>query len=291
VQRYGRYQGAGGMKHYVSFGGGVQSTALAMLVIHRHPDLVRAMGDVQPELWLFSDTGDEPQAVYDHVVVMRQRILDAGMVYKTVSAGVLSEHVLSKAKRRERGISMPPMYVSTRDGDTMPVRRGCTRDFKIKPLDSAAKAHFEVPRGYKGEPYVAQWYGISSDEAQRMKIPQDRWRTFEYPLVKMGWSRRRCLDYLDSLGMSAPRSACVYCPFHDTAEWKKVLAVPGERAKVFEFERQLHAACDEHGSIAGLNTKPYLHSTRTPINEVDFDKGQQSLWDTWDQECAGICGV
>ena len=174
------------MRHYVSFGGGVQSTALAMLVIERHPDLIRAMGDVQPELWLFSDTGDEPQAVYKHEAVMRQRILDAGMDYKRVTAGKLSEHVLDKAKRGERGISLPPMYVSTRTGDTMPVRRGCTRDFKITPRDKCAKKHFEVPRGYKGEPFVAQWYGISSAEAQRMKIAQDKWRTFEYPLVKMG---------------------------------------------------------------------------------------------------------
>lgn len=279
------------MRHYVSFGGGVQSTALAMLVIERHPDLIRAMGDVQPELWLFSDTGDEPQAVYKHEAVMRQRILDAGMDYKRVTAGKLSEHVLDKAKRGERGISMPPMYVSTRTGDTMPVRRGCTRDFKIKPLDKCAKKHFEVPRGYKGEPFVAQWYGISSDEAQRMKIAQDKWRTFEYPLVKMGWSRRRCLDYLSDLGISAPRSACVFCPFHSAEEWKKVLAVPAEKAKVIDFERQLHAAWDEHGSVAGLETRPYIHSSRIPIEDVDHDKGQRSLWDSWDEECAGICGV
>jgi len=279
------------VRHYVSFGGGVQSTALAMLVIERHPDLIRAMGDVQPELWLFSDTGDEPQAVYKHEAVMRQRILDAGMDYKRVTAGKLSEHVLDKAKRGERGISMPPMYVSTRTGDTMPVRRGCTRDFKVKPLDKCAKKHFEVPRGYKGEPFVAQWYGISSDEAQRMKIAQDKWRTFEYPLVKMGWSRRRCLDYLSDLGISAPRSACVFCPFHGAEEWKKVLAVPAEKARVIDFERQLHAAWDEHGSVAGLETRPYIHSSRIPIEDVDHDKGQRSLWDSWDEECAGICGV
>ena len=51
------------MMHYVSFGGGVQSTAVAMMVIERHPDLIRVMGDVRPELWLFADTGDEPRAV------------------------------------------------------------------------------------------------------------------------------------------------------------------------------------------------------------------------------------
>jgi len=279
------------MRHYVSFGGGVQSTAIAMLVINRHPDLIRAMGDVMPELWLFSDTGDEPRAVYEHVEVVRQQILDAGMGYETVSAGVLSEHVITKALKGERGISLPPLFVKTRSGDTMPVRRGCTRDFKIKPLDAAAKKHFAVPRGYKGDPYVSQWYGISSDEEQRMKIAQDRWRTFEYPLVKMGWTRERCRDYLRFLGINAPRSACVYCPFHDAAEWKRVLADPSDRERVFEFERQIHAAWDKHGTVAGLESRPYLHRSRVRLEDVDHDKGQRSLWDTWDQECAGVCGV
>jgi hypothetical protein len=279
------------MRHYVSFGGGVQSTAVAMLVINNHPDLKAAMGEARPELWLFSDTGDEPQAVYDHVEVMKKLILDAGMEFATVSAGVLSEHVLGKASKGERGISLPPLFVSTMGNDTMPVRRGCTRDFKVKPLDAYAKGHFDVPRGYKGDVFVSQWYGISSDEGQRMKISQDRWRVFEYPLVRMGWSRRKCLDYLAALGIDAPRSACVYCPFHSAEEWQKVLAVPSEREKVFEFERQLHEAWDKHGSIAGLKTKPYLHRSRVPMSQVDHNKGQRFLWDAWDDECAGVCGV
>ena len=279
------------MRHYVSFGGGVQSTAVAMLVIKEHPDLKAAMGDARPELWLFSDTGDEPQAVYDHVEVMKKLILDAGMEFVTVSAGVLSEHVLSKASKGERGISLPPLFVNTNSNDTMPVRRGCTRDFKVKPLDAYAKSHFEVPRAYKGDVFVSQWYGISSDEGQRMKISQDKWRVFEYPLVRMGWSRRKCIDYLSALGINAPRSACVYCPFHSAEEWRKVLSVPSEKKKVFEFERKLHEAWDEHGSIAGLKSKPYIHRSRVPISEVDHNKGQRFLWDTWDDECSGVCGV
>ena len=70
-----------------------------------------------------------------------------------------------------------------------------------------------------------------------------------------------------------------------------MLAVPAEKAKVIDFERQLHAAWDEHGSVAGLETRPYIHSSRIPIEDVDHDNGQRSLWDSWDEECAGICGV
>lgn len=200
----------------VSFGGGVQSTTLAMLIIEQHPELMRAMGDELPTAFMFADTGDEPEAVYAHVERMEQRIKAAGFDFVTVSAGCLSEHVLERASAGQRGISMPPMFVKTRD---------------------------------------------------------------------------RCLRYLSEVGAEAPRSACVFCPFHSTAEWRRILSNEAERKRVIAFERAMHAAWDEHGTIAGLESRPYLHRSRVPIDQVDFDQGQQSLWSSWDQECAGVCGV
>ena len=279
------------MRDFVSFGGGVQSTVLALLVMEEHPALMRAMGGGLPEAWLFANTGDEPDEVYAHVAIMRERILAAGMGFETVSAGHLSKHVIERASEGLRGISMPPMYVATRDGGSMPVRRGCTRDYKAKPLDQHIRKRFEVPRGYKGEPFLRQWYGISADEAQRMRESQDRWRVFDYPLVRMGWTRDVCQRYLLEKDVPAPRSACVFCPFHNQGEWKRILANPVERERVFAFEKDVHAAWEAHGSVAGLETKPYLHPSRIPIDEVDFDGGQQSLWASFDNECAGVCGV
>lgn len=275
----------------VSFGGGVQSTALALLALENHPELVRAMGEAIPRLWLFADTGDEPRAVYAHVDRMRERIVAAGLDFVTVSAGRLSDHVIEKASAGQRGISMPPMFVKTRDGDTMPVRRGCTRDFKAKPLDAEIRRRCGVRRGYKGDPFVRQWYGISADESQRMRISQDAWRTFEYPLVRMGWSRERCHRFLDDRGVNAPRSACVFCPFHSASEWRRIMADPYERARVEAFEASVHRAYQAHGTVAGLDSRPYLHRSRIAIGSVDHDGGQRSLWSTWDQECSGVCGV
>lgn len=282
------------MRTYASFGGGVQSSALALMVMERHADLVSHYGDALPEVWLFADTCDEPRNVYEHMISFGERMRSAGLRLETVSAGSLSDHVRSRASEHQGGISMPPMFVQDRDGGGMPVRRGCTFNYKAKPLDDYARQWFKVPRGYKGKPYVAQWYGISADESQRMRVasdPRDRWRVFEYPLVRLGWSRRRCIDYLKSHGIDAPRSACVYCPFHSNAEWRRIKLDPDEWARVVAFERAIHEAHDAHGDVAGLKSKPYLHRDRVPIDEVDLDRGQRSLWDAWDQECAGVCGV
>ena len=282
------------MRVYASFGGGVQSTALALMVINRHPRLIAAYGESLPELWLFADTGDEPHGVYQHVDAFGARMAAHGMRLEIVSEGVLSQHVIGKAQAHERGISMPPMFVADKSGGAMPVRRGCTANYKAKPLDRFARKWFEVPRGYRGDAYVQQWYGISADEAQRMRVasdPRDAWRVFEYPLVRMGWTRQHCVEYLAEHGIKAPRSACVYCPFHNDAEWKRIKVEPDNWAQVVEFEQAVHAAHDAHGDVAGLKSKPFLHRSRVPIDEVDFDRAQRTLWDAWDDECAGVCGV
>ena len=272
----------------------MQSTALALMVMRGEPQLMAHYGDALPEVWLFADTGDEPSEVYAHVESFGARMADAGLRLETVSAGILSEHVIERAGKHERGISMPPMFVADNAGGSMPVRRGCTAIYKAKPLDAYAREWFSVKRGYRGDPYVAQWYGISCDESQRMRVaadPKDSWRVFEYPLVRMGWTRRRCLDYLAEHGVEAPRSARVYCPFHSNAEWLRIKAQPDEWRRVVEFERAVHAAHDTHGDVAGLKSRPYLHRSRVPIDQVQFDGGQTALWDAWDDECAGVCGV
>tara|TARA_R100000664_G_C2713859_1_gene109704 strand:+ start:96 stop:890 length:795 start_codon:yes stop_codon:yes gene_type:complete len=264
------------------------------MVMRAEPQLMAHYGDALPEVWLFADTGDEPAEVYDHVKTFGAAMAEAGLRLETVTAGTLSEHVIGRAMDHQGSISMPPMFVADKTGGPMPVRRGCTSHYKGRPLDRFARQWFDVKRGYRGDPYVAQWYGISCDESQRMRVaadPKDSWRVFEYPLVRMGWSRRRCLDYLAEHGVVAPRSACVYCPFHSNAEWLRIKAQPDEWRRVVEFERSMHAAHAMHGDIAGLRSKPYLHRSRVPIDQVEFDGGQATLWDAWDDECAGVCGV
>lgn len=50
-------------------------------------------------------------------------------------------------------------------------------------------------------------------------------RTGEYPLLDWGWDRQDCIDYIESLlGITWPKSACVYCPFAWTSAAGRIAA-------------------------------------------------------------------
>ena len=270
----------------VSFGGGVQSTAILHLVIDGKLP--------RPDLWVFADTGDEPRAVYNHVDRCASLMKSAGFRLEIVTrpdlGKSLSDHVLTRAEAGERGISMPPMFVAAESG-AYPVRRGCTFDFKSKAIDRKVKEVFGIKRGRKA-PEVVQWLGISLDETQRMRVSTDKWRLFHYPLIELVPMRRAAIvRYLRGKGIDAPRSACTYCPFHSNAEWRRVRQDREAWASAVEFERRVQAAYDEHGHVAGLASKPYLHRQRVPLEDADLGDGQLDLFYGMDNECAGICGV
>ena len=265
----------------VNFGGGVQSTAMAYLAINRDVDFIKAVGGL-PRRWIFADTGDEPRAVYDHVQRVAVELGNSGFEFVIVRSekGSLSEHITTATS----GASLAPFFVKTELGGSMPIRRGCTRDFKVKPIKKKLVEWY----GKRPKSTVAQVFGISADEAQRMRIPDRSWLRFLYPLVAMGWKRSRCVEYMASIGVAAPRSACVFCPFHSSEEWGRIRQDPDEWKGVVEFEREVHRRYED-GITFGLRTVPYLHPHRVPIDAVDFDR-QLSLF-SMDDECAGVCGV
>ena len=142
------------MKTIVSFGGGVQSTALAILVLRGKLP--------RPDLWLFADTGDEPAAVYPHVQKWKARIEDAGMTFEVLHRYPdkisLSDHILDRLNNRGgAGAAVIPFFVDSIDRpDRMPLRRKCTYEFKVVTLDRRMKKWAAVPRGYKGAPLVSK---------------------------------------------------------------------------------------------------------------------------------------
>jgi hypothetical protein len=292
-----------GTRAYMSFGAGVQSTAIAMLAISRDERLLKVTGGVVPELYIFADTGDEPKALYPHLEMMRDRITASGATFRVVRTpvGDLGAHIERAAMLGFKRAEQLPFFVfdeakfdEAKFDEAISVKRHCTPFFKVTPLTSYARHYFGI---HKGKPYDGSalqcWLGISFEEKHRLKvgkIPKAQWATFFNPLYEMRWHREDCINYLGSLGIKAARSACVYCPFHSMDEWRAIKAVPEDWAKALRIDEALEAA-HERGGAFGFKNPLFLNRWGKRLRDLDMAETDDPQHRLWDNECAGVCGV
>jgi hypothetical protein len=250
----------------LSLGAGVQSTALLMLVLE---------GRVQADCAIFADTQAEPQEVYRHLwEVCAKRAETAGFPLYIVSAGDLAEDAAGRITTRI------PAFV----GEGM-MPRQCTRDYKLVPIRQ------QIRKLTGGKPAV-QLMGISLDEVERMKTSPVKWLSMEYPLIfDMQWTRWDCQRYLQGMGIDAPKSACVFCPYHSDSMWRSLDPVDFEVAAQFEERLQRTALLPDLTRAEALRGVPYLHRSRMLLREVDFTTPEDHGQVNWLNECEGVCGV
>src|SRR5689334_17122967 len=115
----------------LSLGAGVQSTTL----------LLMSCQGILPRLdaAIFADTQWEPPAVYEHLSWLEEQAAAAGIPVHRVTAGNLRQHTLEgfvrgSAKDGERYATMP-LHVISPAGTTGMIRRQCTREYKIVPIE------------------------------------------------------------------------------------------------------------------------------------------------------------
>ena len=271
------------MLRVLSLGAGVQSTAMLLMAMRG------VFGDV-PDCAIFADTGWEPAAVYQH---LKWLMLQDRIPIHIVSAGNIRAHTLASVQGGTQFASLPA-HVRNPSGDGAMLRRQCTREFKIAPLDKFVRrrlgvGHGErVPKGAAAE----RWIGISLDEIGRMKLSTDKWATNRYPLVDAGLTRHDCELWLTRNGFPVPpKSACLGCPFHDNRYWRDMKNNrPSEWADVVEFDGIIRKG------LKGVDCDAFLHRSLRPLPMVDLstaaDKGQMAF-DPYgfENECEGMCGV
>lgn len=150
---------------------------------------------------------------------------------------------------------------------------------------------FEAWEECQADALIEQWIGISTDEATRMKQSRDPWIRNRWPLIEARMKRSDCLLWMAEREFpKPPRSACVFCPFHDNAEWRRLKAdEPEEFQRAVEFEIAVQKAKAVGGKFKSV---PYLHRSLTPLEAVDLstaeERGQPNLFEN---ECEGMCGV
>lgn len=272
------------LPQYLSLGAGVQSSTLALMA---------AAGEVgpMPKGAIFADTQAEPASVYKWLDWLEKQL--PFPVYRVTKGSLTEDSIRIHKRTRRDGVRVQgliPAFVLKKNGETGILGRSCTADYKVQQIMRKLRKLESVSRGEKNIRLV-QWIGISSDEATRMKPSRDAWYAIRWPLIELGMSRHHCLDWMKKRGFPVPpRSACIYCPFHSDAEWRRLRdKEPEEFTKAVIFERDLQKAHAVDDCRKGV---PFLHSSAIPLDKVDFstdeDHGQQMLFQN---ECEGMCGI
>lgn len=252
----------------LSLGAGVQSTALALLAVE---------GTLpRPDAAIFADTGWEPAAVYGHLDRLEATLAAAGVPVHRVQRGNLRDDALDPAHR----FASVPYFIRNPGGSGGMGRRQCTSEYKLGPINrkvrellGAAGPDFRrVPGGRVAE----QWIGFSTDEAHRVSDRLVRYIRLRYPLLDLGWDRAKCERYLTARGWAVEKSACVGCPYHGNAAWRRLRDErPAEWADAVDFDRAIRQGGARGTRLAG---EAFLHRSRVPLDLAPIDRVTRSEW-------------
>lgn len=161
------------MKRYISFSGGVESSAMCVLFGNK-ADAV------------FSDTGWEHKQIYERIGFVERRV-------REVHKNNFKVHRI-KADATHNGVSTPTLQEYIRATNFYPsqMARYCTRMFKIEPIDK----FLEV------EGNVELMIGLNAEEKDRTGnhglLENVKYR---YPLIEANITRKGCIAVLKHANM------------------------------------------------------------------------------------------
>jgi hypothetical protein len=269
------------MLRVLSLGAGVQSTTLALMAAHHEIE--------PPDCAIFADTQSEPVAVYEHL----RWLMSPGVLpfpVHVVSAGSLFADLFDPRGGPRAG-AKPPFFAKNDDGGAGPLKRQCTRYYKVEPIRKKVRELLGLAPGQRGPktPAVEQLIGISTDEAMRIKPSRDRYIANRWPLIEMRMSRWDCLQWLARGGFKKPaKSACTFCPYHDNATWREMRGTaPADWQQAVAVDAHIR-----HSMPRVRKGQVFVHRSLKPLEEVDlrndYERGQPDLFGN---ECEGMCGV
>lgn len=242
-----------------SCGGGVQSTALAVMILR---------GEIPaPDLALIVDTTRERSSTWSYLERYTAPALrEAGVTLERVSAAdYANTDIFEGAARR----LLLPAYTSDTSERGGKLTNQCSSRWKRRVAQRWARA--------QGVKRAAVWIGISTDEMTRRRLSTEKWWVFRYPLIDTRISRAECYAKIRRHGWpEPPKSSCWMCPHMKPAEWRGLSADDWASALALDEEMR--------------RTKPNAYLTRDmlPLAEIDFDEAQQPLF----AECdSGWCFV
>jgi len=200
------------MPTVVSYGGGIQSTALVVLAMRErwaideivHVDLMGAESPATREyVALFGDW------------LRREHGRDITIIERDLYGDMLARP----------GFTLVPWRGKY---ERFILSRQCTRQYKVQPL-----RRYLYDR-YPGE-RIGLMLGISVDEYHRMRDSSAARIEHVYPLVDRRLTRWQCRDIIERAGLAVPyKSSCWFCPYR----------TPGSQLVLLQHYPQLREMAD-----------------------------------------------
>jgi len=253
-----RRGGADRVSELISFGGGVNSTAMTILLVNegwRGPIVFADTGCEWPETYCYMD--------YFQREWLRPRgleVVQLGGEYRAQEHG----------RDRRTLIEYCEHYRLTPYAGA----RWCTAGWKTDVLDHWAAAHG----------VDVQLIGIAADEAHRRKGRV-------CPLIDRGITRARCIEIIQAEGLDVPqKSGCYICPFQ---RWLQFAELYRRHPELYERAANLERLATER-----RGSKTVLHiSSKVTLDEFRRGLNSQTSW-LDDSELDGllayrpcVCGV
>jgi hypothetical protein len=261
----------------VSYGGGVQSTALLVMA---------ARGMIDYRLFIFANTGDDSEHP-DSVAYVRDIAIPYGKEHGIEVLEVAREGptLLQVAMGEgEHASNKFPLPFYGENG--APMGRSCTADWKVRAV---AKELRRRGASAKNPAHVA--LGISMDEMQRAKAegyrdPNFKMQILHYPLLQAGMNRHDCIKMIVDEGLPEPgKSSCYFCPFHSRDAWQHLRE---SRPDLFAQSVQLEKRYKERLAEKGVRTQWLTTAGARSGMTLDVAiNDQPSLFGG--DECGGYC--
>ena len=259
----------------ISLGLGVQSTTMY---------LMSSLGELdRADHAVFADPGAEHPETYellDYVLNWQQENDGIPITFEKKS---LYADLLNWSHSTGQRFASIPAFTNSEQGGGM-LRRQCTKEYKVDVVIKAVRELYGL-KPHKRMPMTEFWLGITLDEIMRMKDSQLPRVTNVYPLIEKRLRRSDCLKWLDSYGFPQPvKSACFFCPYQADSQWKRLKQRhPDTFKKAIQVDNTIRDS-----SKKGVREPIFLHRTRKPLDEVDFE----SQLDLFDSNCdGGYCGL
>lgn len=236
-----------------SCGGGVDSTALAVLI---------CQGELpKPDYAIMVDVGYEPETTWTHArTVLSPRLAAVGVTLTILRTRDYTDNELVK-----NGHLVIPAHRRNADGTTTKLHTHCSGPWKARVAKRWLRA--------QGVEACEHWIGISADEKRRARPDPHKWVKIRWPLIERGMTRTDCVYLLGTAGWPLPdRTSCWMCPQRSIGDWRQlVVRSPADFAQAIQTERAIQAQFPN----------VYLHHSCEPldvaVNGCRQPRGQEGV--------------